>query len=70
MPEKQVTVIVLRADRELWDGGELRLRVKDMRAGLRLLREVRFNNASDDVSIRLVKGKVPIVILVARCADR
>lgn len=46
MPEKQVTVIVLRADRELWDGGELRLRVKDMRAGLRLLREVRFNNAS------------------------
>ena len=46
MPEKQVTVIVLRADRELWDGGELRLRVKDMRAGLRLLSEVRFNNAS------------------------
>ena len=46
MPEKQVTVIVLRADRELWDGGELRLRVKDMRAGLRLLREVRFDNAS------------------------
>lgn len=46
MPEKQVTVIVLRADRELWDGGELRLRVKDMRAGLRLLREVTFNNAS------------------------
>ena len=46
MPTKKVTVIVLRADRELWDLGELTLRVKDMRAGLRLLREVTFNDAS------------------------
>jgi hypothetical protein len=43
---KSITVIVLRADRELWDGGPLQLQVTDMRAGLKVLREVTLNVGS------------------------
>jgi hypothetical protein len=46
MAVKQVTVIVLRADRELWDGGPIRLTVTDLREGLRRLRDVELENSS------------------------
>ena len=36
---KTITLIILRADRELWDGGPTKLRVTDMRDGLRVLKE-------------------------------
>jgi len=43
---KSITVIVLRADRELWDGGPLQLQVTDMRKGLDVLRDVTLNTGS------------------------
>jgi hypothetical protein len=46
MAMKQVTVIVLRADRELWDGGPIRLTVTDLREGLERLRDVELENSS------------------------
>src|SRR5690348_15060280 len=53
MANKQVTVIVLRADRELWDGGPLRLRVRDLRAGLPLLSETSFPGTSNIIQVNL-----------------
>jgi hypothetical protein len=48
-----VTVIVLSADRELWDGGPLRLRVRDLRAGLKLLKEASFPGSSNIIQVNL-----------------
>jgi len=53
MATKQVTVIVLRADRELWDGGPLRLQVTDLRAGLHVLKDVTFPGTSNTIQFNL-----------------
>lgn len=53
MAKKKVTVIVLRADRELWDGGPLQLRVTDLRQGLHVLRDVEFPNNSNIIEVNL-----------------
>jgi hypothetical protein len=37
MAKKTITLIILRADRKLWDGGPVRLQVTDMRQGLKVL---------------------------------
>src|ERR1044072_1961367 len=53
MVKKKVTVIVLRADRELWDGGPLRLKVTDLRAGLKVLKDVSFPGTSNIIQVNL-----------------
>ena len=53
MATKHVTVIVLRADRELWTGGPLQLRVRDLRQGLHLLQEASFPGNSNIIQVNL-----------------
>ncbi len=53
MATKQVTVIVLRADRELWDGGPLQLRVTALRPGLPRLKDVEFPGTSNIIQVNL-----------------
>ena len=50
---KTVTVIVLRADRQIWDGGELRLKITDLRDGLRVLRDVTVPGTSNIIEVNL-----------------
>jgi len=53
MAQKQLTVIVLRADRELWTGGPLRLQVTDLRAGLHVLKDVTVPGTSHTIQFNL-----------------
>jgi hypothetical protein len=53
MIKKKVTVIVLRADRELWNGGPLQLKVTDLRDGLKKLRNVSFPGSSNIIEVNL-----------------
>ena len=50
---KTLTVIVLRADREIWDGGELRLKITDLRDGLTVLSDVPFPGSSNIIKVNL-----------------
>ena len=53
MIKKKVTVIVLGADRELWKGGPLRLRVTDLRKDLKKLKNVSFPGTSNIIEVNL-----------------
>jgi hypothetical protein len=54
MTEKSVTLILLRADRELWDGGGARLRVTDVsRAELKVLHDQRLEPGEHTILLRL-----------------
>lgn len=53
MIKKKVTVIVLGADRELWDGGKLHLKVTDLRKGLKVLKNVSFPGTSNIIEVNL-----------------
>jgi hypothetical protein len=48
-----VTLIILGADRELWDGGEVRLKVTDMRQGLKVLHNKPLSEGAHTVLINL-----------------
>jgi len=50
---KTITLIILRADRELWDGGPARLRVTDMRSGLRVLKEAELQQGQSVIEVNL-----------------
>lgn len=53
MLKKKVTVIVLGADQKLWTGGQLRLKVTDLRQGLKSLRNVSFPGSSNIIEVNL-----------------
>lgn len=53
MAIKTVTLIILRADRELWDGGTVRLKVTDMRQGLKILHNEPLDEGSHTILINL-----------------
>ncbi|MEP6920536.1 MAG: hypothetical protein ABI967_05370 [bacterium] len=53
MSVKTVTLIILRADRELWDGDAVRLRVTDMREGLKVLKNEPLAAGSHTILINL-----------------
>ena len=50
---KTITLIILRADRELWNGGPTRLRVTDMRDGLRVLKEADLQQGQSVIEVNL-----------------
>ena len=53
MSTKIVTLIILRADRELWDGDEVRLKVTDMREGLKVKKNELLSAGSHTIIIKL-----------------
>jgi hypothetical protein len=53
MIKKKVTVIVLGADQKLWTGGKLRLKVTDLRKGLKSLKSVSFPGTSNIIEVNL-----------------
>lgn len=53
MANKAITLIILRADRKLWDGGPVRLQVTDMRQGLKVLHNKPLAAGSHTVLINL-----------------
>jgi hypothetical protein len=53
MIKKKVTVIVLGADQKLWTGGPLRLKVTDLRKGLKSLKNVSFPGTSNIIEVNL-----------------
>jgi hypothetical protein len=53
MIKKKVTVIVLGADRKLWGGAPLRLRVTDLRKDLKKLKNVSFPGSSNIIEVNL-----------------
>ena len=53
MATKQVTVIVLGADRQLWTGGTLQLRVTALRPGLPQLANEEFPGTSNTIQVNL-----------------
>lgn len=53
MSIKAVTLIILRADRKLWNGGPVRLQVTDMRQGLKVLHNKLLAAGSHTVLINL-----------------
>ena len=53
MIKKKVTVIVLGADQKLWNGAPLRLKVVDLRKGLKKLRNVSFPGNSNIIEVNL-----------------
>lgn len=53
MAIKTVTLIILRADRELWEGDKIRLKVTDMRQGLKILHNEALDEGSNIVLINL-----------------
>lgn len=50
---KTITLIILRADRQLWDGGPTKLRVTDMRSGLRVLKEADLQPGQSVIEVNL-----------------
>ena len=53
MSKKTVTLIILGADRELWDGDEVRLKVTDMRKGLKVLHNEALPAGSHTILVNL-----------------
>jgi hypothetical protein len=53
MPNKNITLIILRADRELWDAGPSDLTVTDLRKGLNVLKRVMLKAATHTIQINL-----------------
>ena len=53
MSNKTVTLIILGADRELWDGDEVRLKVTDMRQGLKVLHNEALPEGSHTILVNL-----------------
>jgi len=50
---KAITLIILRADRKLWDGGPVQLQVTDMREGLKVLHDKPLAAGSHTILINL-----------------
>ena len=53
MSKKQITLIILRADRELWDGGPVRLQVRDMKPGLKVRHDKPLAAGSNTILVNL-----------------
>jgi hypothetical protein len=53
MSIKSITLIILRADRKLWNGGPVRLQVTDMRKGLKVLHDKPVGAGSNTILINL-----------------
>ncbi len=53
MSTKNVTLIILRADRKLWDGGPVQLQVTDMREGLKILKTQKLAAGTHTVLVQL-----------------
>ena len=53
MSIKAITLIILRADRKLWDGGPVQLQVTDMREGLKVLHDKPLAAGSHTILINL-----------------
>ena len=53
MSNKAITLIILRADRDLWTGGQVQLKVTDMRQGLKVLHNKPLAAGSSTVLINL-----------------
>jgi hypothetical protein len=53
MPNKSITLIILRADRKLWDGGPSDLTVTDLRKGLNVLKRVALKAATHTIQVNL-----------------
>lgn len=53
MSIKAITLIILRADRKLWNGGPVRLQVTDMRQGLKVLHDKPLAAGSHTILINL-----------------